>query len=167
MARWVVGLVVPCLVLAACGGSPPPPAPPAPTVVELNLKAAPDSNPTASGQGAPVALRIYQLGSTTSFEGAEFFQLFNGDAEILKSDVVKRDDVLLAPGQTRTITIEPTDAVKAIGVFAAYRDFRHATWRGTAEVPPHQTTRVAITAKAAGVTVSATPAPAPPAKPGS
>lgn len=166
MARWMFGVVLLALV-SACGGPPPPP-PLAPTVVELVLTAAPGANPTAAGQGAPVALRVYQLGSATNFNGAEFFQLFNGDAELLKSDVVKREDFLLAPGQTKRVTLTPGDAVKAIGVFAAYRDFQHATWRGGAEVPPNETTRVVVTAGAGGVTVKAEPVPpaANPKKPG-
>jgi type VI secretion system protein VasD len=152
--------------LAACGGPPPPPPLP-PTVVELTLTAASDANPSASGEGSPVMLRVYQLASSTAFNGAEFFPLFNGDADLLKSDLIKRDDLILSPGQTKTLTLMPKDDVTAIGVFAAYRDFQHAAWRGTAEVPPHQTTRVLVTASGHGVTVKADPAPAPPAKPGS
>ena len=168
-ARWLLrGAAL--ASLAACGGSPPPAPPLPPTAVEVKLIAAPDANPAASGRGAPVAVRVYQLASATNFGGAEFFPLFNADAEFLKSDLVKRDDVLLLPGQTKTLVLEPTDAVKAIGVFAAYRDFAHAAWRGVVAVPPHQATRVTVTAGARGITVAAEPAAAPaaaPAKPGS
>jgi type VI secretion system protein VasD len=138
------------LALAACGGpSPPPP----PTVVSLTLGATKDANPTLSGEGAPVVLRIYQLGSTSSFSAAEFFPLFNQDQTTLGADLIKRDELTLVPGQTRTLTLTPTEQVKAIGVFAAYRDFQHATWRGSADVPPHQTTKLAVQAAADGISV--------------
>ncbi len=159
MSRWLLRAAVLGFV-AACSSPPPPPPPP--TVVELTLTATADANPTESGQGAPVAVRIYQLGSTAGFSNAEFFPLFNGDSEILKSDLVKRDDYILAPGQTKTATLMPTDAVKAIGVFAAYRDFQRATWRGTADIPAHQTTRVTVTAGAGGITVKSEQVPPPP-----
>lgn len=166
MARWLLRAAV-LGSLAACAGPPPPPPLP-PTVVALTLTATADANPTESGQGAPVVVRVYQLASASGFGNAEFFQLFNKDADFLKSDLVKRDEFILAPGQTKTATLTPTDAVKAIGVFAAYRDFQGATWRGTANVPPNQTTRVTVTAGARGITVTSEQAPPPaPAKAGS
>ena len=161
MSRWLLRAAV-LGSLAACSSPPPPPPPPPPTVVELTLTATADVNPTESGQGAPVVVRIYQLGSTSGFGGAEFFPLFNNDAEILKSDLIKRDDYILAPGQTKTATLMPADAVKAIGVFAAYRDFQRVTWRSTADIPPHQTTRVKVVAGANGITVTAEQVPPPP-----
>lgn len=142
------------LGLAGCGGPPPPPEP---TVVQLVLTAAPDANPTQSGQGAPVMLRIYQLGSATGFGGAEFFPLFDQDQATLGPDLIHRDELILPPGQTRTLTLMPADPVKVLGVFAAYRDIQHAAWRGTTAVPPHRTTRVTVLAGAGGITVSAQP----------
>jgi type VI secretion system protein VasD len=137
--------------IVACSSPPPPP----PTVVNLTVSASPDVNPTDPGQAAPIVVRVYQLASPTSFEQAEFFQLFNQDQAFLKTDLVKRDDFLLAPGQTKTATLTPTDQVKALGVLAAYRDFQHATWRATVPVPPHQTTKVTITAGRDAVVVKA------------
>jgi type VI secretion system protein VasD len=134
--------------VAACSAPPPPP-----TVVQLTLTATPDVNPSPSGQGAPLVVRVYQLGSTSAFTGAEFFPLFNQDQATLGTDLVKRDELTLVPGQSRTLTLTPTEPVKAIGVFAAYRDFQHATWRGSADVPPHQTTKVTVTAAGDGISV--------------
>ena len=134
--------------VAACSAPPPPP-----TVVQLTLTATPDVNPSPSGQGAPLVVRVYQLGSTSAFTGAEFFPLFNQDQATLGTDLVKRDELTLVPGQTKTLTLTPTEPVKAIGVFAAYRDFRHATWRGSADVPPHQTTKVTVQAAGDGISV--------------
>jgi type VI secretion system protein VasD len=145
-------------MLASCAPPPPPP----PTVVQLTLTASPDANPTASGQGAPVQLVVYQLGSASGFSSAEFFQLFNQDQATLGADLIKKDQFTLAPGQSKTATLSPTDMVKSLGVFAAYRDFQHATWRATASVPAHQTTSITITAGHDGVTVATAPG-----KPGS
>jgi type VI secretion system protein VasD len=140
-------------VLVAVAACSAPPKPPPPTVVELTLTATPDANPSPSGQGAPLVVRVYQLGSTSAFTGAEFFPLFNQDQATLGADLVKRDELTLVPGQSRTLTLTPTEPVKAIGVFAAYRDFQHATWRGSADVPPHQTTKVTVQASGDGISV--------------
>jgi type VI secretion system protein VasD len=153
MVTWVYRAAALSLLVGIVSCSSPPPPPP--TVVNLTVSASPTVNPTASGQAAPIVVRVYQLGSTTGFEQAEFFQLFNQDQAFLKTDMVKRDDFLLTPGQTKTATLAPTDQVKALGVLAAYRDFQHTTWRATVPVPPHQTTNVTVSAGTDAVVVKA------------
>jgi len=145
--------------LAACSGAPPPP----PTIVNLTMTTTADVNPTAAGQGAPVALRIYQLGSSAGFEKAEFFRLYNSDSAALGSDIVKKDEYLLPPGTTRAVSVQPPGPVTTLGVFAGYRDFSHANWRATVPIPPNKTTNVTVKADAKGVTVQAAPAPDRPA----
>jgi len=161
MARWLsaalgFGIVA---ALAACAAPPPPPPP---TVVDLTLSATAAVNPAPDGTGAPVVLRVYQLAGTANFTGAEFFDLFNNDQTTLKTDLVKREDLTLAPGQSKTLTIQPTtDQTKAIGVFAAYRDYAGAVWHVTAEVPAHKTTKITVIAGKAGLAIKpASPAPA-------
>ena len=161
-AAFGIGLAA---LLAACASPPPPPPP---TQVVLTLTATPDVNPTPSGQGAPIVLRVYQLASTSGFTGAEFFDLFNNDQATLKSDLVKRDDVTLAPGQSKTLTLSPSDQVKSVGVFAGYRDYANATWRVTADIPPHKTTRITVQAGPTKLAIPPPPAaPAAGAQPGS
>ena len=148
--RMLTPLPVLCgLLLAGCGGPPPPP----PTVVEAKVSAAADAN-----GAAPVSLRIYQLVSPAGFEAAQFFPLFNGDAAVLKDDLVKRDDLLLAPGQSRSLTLSPPDRAKAIGVFGAYRDYEKVSWRGVAAIPPNATSVLSVTAGASGLSVKIEPA---------
>ncbi len=151
-------------LLAGCGAPPPPP----PTQVAVTLTAAANANPTPDGKGAPVVLRVYQLASTSAFNGAEFFDLFNQDQATLKTDLIKRDDVTLAPGQSKTLNLTPTDQAKSIGVFAGYRDYGHAIWRVTADIPPHKTTKITVQAGPTGLTISPPPGgPAPASQPGS
>jgi type VI secretion system protein VasD len=146
-------------VLAGCGAPPPPPPP---TVVNLSLSASADVNPTQAGQGAPIALRVYQLASTSAFSGAEFFQLFSQDQATLGADLVKRDDMIVAPGASKTLSLMPLDNVKAIGVFAAYRDYASGVWRASTAVVPHKTTQVTVTAGRTGIVLTAQPAPGAP-----
>ncbi len=102
-------------------------------------------------------VRVYQLSSAAGFEKAEFFRLLNNDTATLGADVVKKDEYLLPPGDTRTVRIEPPPSVKSLGVFAAYRDFGHVQWRGVAEIPEHKTTDVLVKADAKGIDVSSKP----------
>ncbi len=158
------GRLAAVVLLAALAGCAAPPPPPPPTLVNVTMTAAADANPTPTGQGAPVDLRIYQLGSQAGFSNAEFFPLYHQDATTLGADLVKRDDFILAPGQSKTVSLTPRDDVKAIGVFAGYRDFQHAAWRAAADIPAHQTTNLTITAGHDGIALKT--ATLPPQKPG-
>ncbi len=169
MGRWhqhAAGWSLPaCLVAAALAGCAGPPPPLPPTVVNITMQADASVNPTPQGQGAPVSMRIYQLGSAVNFGSAEFFPLYKDDATVLKTDLIKREELTLAPGQTKTDKLTPDDQVKAVGFFAGYRDFQQADWRGSAIIPPHQTTNITVTAGRSGIAVKTETLPPP--KPGS
>jgi type VI secretion system protein VasD len=143
------------LMLAAC--SSPPPPPPSPTIANVQLTASGDSNPTVDGQGAPVAVRVYQLASKSRFEGAEFHTLFSGDAAALGADPIAKDELILIPGKTKSLKLAPSDAVHAIGVFAAFRDFSQVAWRADCDLPAHQTTMITVTAGRDGIKLVAEP----------
>jgi type VI secretion system protein VasD len=148
------GLLTAMLLTIATGCSGPPPPPP-PTVVKAEVTAAMNVNLTPDGQGAPVETRVYQLGTKTVFDGAEFFPLYKADTATLGPDFVKKDQFLLIPGGAKTLTLSPPDTVHAIGVFAAYRDFANSKWRASVEIPAHQTTTITITMDNAGIKLDA------------
>ena len=66
---------------------------------------------------------------------------------------MKRDDIVVAPGQSKQVTLQPTDQVKAIGLLAAYRAYASATWRTVVDVTPHKTTQVTVTVGRTGIVV--------------
>jgi type VI secretion system protein VasD len=163
-----LGRLAPALLalglLSSLAGCAPPPPPP-PTVVALTLVATSDVNAAPGGPGAPLVVRVYQLSSDAAFSGAEFFQLFQQDAATLKTDLVKKDEYILAPGQTKTAALNPMSTVTEIGIFAAYRSFQTVTWRATVDVAPNKTTTINVQAGAKGIVVKTDPAAA--LKPGS
>ena len=138
-------------LLAGCA-SPPPPV--APTIVNATIDASADTN-----GGAPVAVRVYQLVSSAAFNGAQFFPLFDKDAATLKDDLVKRDNLLLPPGQSRTIVLQPEDRAHVVGVFVALRDYEHATWHAVADIPAHKTSTLTVAVTKAGVSLMIEPVP--------
>jgi type VI secretion system protein VasD len=142
------------VILAGC--SKPESLPPPPTAVSVQISAASDANPTPQGEGAPVAIRVYQLGGKSGFEGAEFFQIYHADAATLGPDLIKKDEFLLIPGASKVLDLMPDAPVQAVGVFAAYSDFQKATWRATADIPSHQSTKITITAGRDGLKLDAT-----------
>ena len=151
-ARRALVALLPLLGPGGCGSPPPPPPPP--TVAQVTLRAGPDINPTGAGQAAPVVVRVYQLASAAGFEKAEFRTLFAADAAALGADLVKKEEFLLTPGATKVEALTLPDAVTAVGVFAAFREFGTRTWRVTVPVPPHKTTPVSVAVDAAGLRVA-------------
>ena len=132
-------LLVAAIVLAGCSGAPKPPPP---GVVEVTLQAAPDINPDANGQAAPVVVRIYHLASPEKFRIADFFSLFDNDKAALGADLVSREEVSLTPGESRVLTTPLEPNVRVVGIIAAYRDIEHATWRVSTDVPATGTTKL-------------------------
>ncbi len=122
-------------LLAACAGS-------SPGSVDLTITAAKDINPDPAGRPSPVVLRIYQLAGGTQFQAADFFQLFEKETPTLGPDLVGREEVTIAPGATRTLSIALKPNAQAIGIAASFRDIDKATWRAVVEVPPTKTTKL-------------------------
>jgi type VI secretion system protein VasD len=130
-------LVLFCL---GCAGEPPAPPPPAPpTLLSLELNSKQNVNPDVSGKGAPVLLRIYELKDQTNFNGADFFALFDKEKAVLGGDLLRKQEFLLKPGETKTLQIEPGAETRYIGFFAAFRQLDNAQWRVIAPLALHQT----------------------------
>ncbi|HVB67443.1 MAG TPA: type VI secretion system lipoprotein TssJ [Acetobacteraceae bacterium] len=151
MMRWICKVAAFLLVaaVAGCGAPPPPP----PTVVVLQITATADANTGAGGAGAPIMLRVYQLAGTNAFDNADFFQIFNHDTATLGADLVHKDQFLLAPGSTKTVTLTPPDRATALGFFAAYGTLQSTTWRADSPIAAHKTTHLTVTVGRTALTV--------------
>ena len=134
------------VALFGCAG------PPEPTVVELTLRAALDINPSRDGRPSPVVVHVYQLQSLTTFIEADFFQLTDQAVATLGSALVAQEELVLTPGETKTIVREFKPEAGFLGVLASYWDIDHAVWRASAQVPPNQ--RTALEARLRAVTVA-------------
>jgi type VI secretion system protein VasD len=129
------------LALAHC--APPPPPPP---VLNLTIVGAADQNPDATGRASPVAVRIYELGGTAKFSQADIFALKDNEAKTLGTEeATSSQEYLIAPGDTKKVTIDLKPMVSAIGVAVLYRDIDHASWRATAPAQPNGPTNLTAT----------------------
>ena len=100
------------LLLAGCG-------PEEPTILTVTAQGMPGMNPGAGGSDRPVTLTILQLTGSGAFDAADYFAL-QDPASALGSDLVRSDQLVLAPGgrASRDITIQPTTSV--IGVVGGF-----------------------------------------------
>ncbi|WP_242482214.1 type VI secretion system lipoprotein TssJ [Thiocystis violacea] len=135
-------LALPALLVAGCGKKPAvkeatPPAPtPAPAAtpkptpkLSIEIRAAGDANRGPGGKGLPVVVRVYTLKSPGVFSTADFFSLYDRDAEVLGTDLIARDEVTLAPGQFLPLERELDPTAGYLGAMAAFRDIDHSHWR--------------------------------------
>ena len=124
-----------------------------PTVVDLDLRAAPNLNPDASGRASPLRLRFYELKSVSVFNGADFFSLYDHDKEVLAADLVVREEIQVEPGMQKRFTRKPGPDTKFIAVLAPYRDIDHAKWRAALEIRANKTTGVELSVERLAVSL--------------
>lgn len=128
------------LCLMGCTSNPPvQPPPPPPTVINLKIEPAANLNADIKGNGAPVMLRVYELREPAGFNTADFFALFNNEKTTLGADLVRKQELLLQPGEAKTLSLSPDDTVQSVGFFAAFRTLDTARWRALVDVKTHQT----------------------------
>jgi len=141
-------------MLSACS-SPVVPAKPDPTVVTVSLAATDRINVDARKRANPVVVRLYFLKNAAAFDVADFFSLFDKDTEVLGDAVVAHDEIVLKPGETRTLDPRVAEGAKVLAVLAAFRDVDRAAWRATAPVVANRTNEVTVSLDGTRVTVAA------------
>lgn len=143
-------LLVLASLLAACGA-----APPKPTIVQGSVEAGADINPDRRNRASPVTVRIYELKTVAVFERADFFSVWDREAETLGGDLLGRDEIQLVPGERRQFerTLQPD--TRHVAVVAAFRDLERAQWRASTVVIPNRTQMLTISLGTKSVSVSA------------
>ncbi|SEN18296.1 type VI secretion system protein VasD [Paracoccus alcaliphilus] len=136
------------VMLAGCGAEAPTP----PTVLAVTAQGSAGMNPGPDGADRPVTVSILQLSGTAAFDGADYFAL-QDPAAALGSELVRAEQIVLAPGGSgaRSIAVQP--GVTAIGVTAGFRDPTGRTVRQRIAVPP-ASTGLSISVGRGGLTVS-------------
>ena len=114
--------------LTSCGGKPPKEEKP-PPVLRINMAVETDANRGPGGQALPIVVRLYELKAQGAFSSADFFSLYDRESETLGGELISREEVTLAPGQTRKIQKNLNPETRYLGVLGAFRDIDHAAWR--------------------------------------
>src|SRR5262245_59569093 len=124
---WSIALA---LVASTCAS-----APPKPSKARVALTASADSNPDATGRPSPIVVRVYQLKGEAAFANADFFALYDDEQKVLGSELIGRDEFVLAPAERRTVEVAVSGAARFVGIIAAFRDIRNSEWRVVVPAP--------------------------------
>ncbi len=110
--------------LAACKS-----APPKPKILTLSVAVSADANPDGQNRPSPIVIRVYQLKDDAAFKDADFFALYDKEQATLAAALISRQEFEVAPGTQKALDYQLSLDARFIGVAAAYRDIRDASWR--------------------------------------
>jgi len=96
---------------------------------------------------------VFELKASGKFGSADFLSLYERPDKTLGSDLARRDEVLLAPGESKTISLTFQEGSGYLGVVGGFRRFGEARWRALAEVPRAATSHFLVRADALSVTI--------------
>ena len=127
-------------LLSACGGAPPKPDP-----LGIQISATADVNPDMEGRPSPVILHIMELNSTEQFNRLDYMGLTQPSGGALGTDLLGKTQVVLQPGESKSMPMDLNPQTTAIGLVAGYRDIDNAAWRKTVPVTQGTTKGISIT----------------------
>lgn len=105
------------------------------TRLQISISTANNVNPDEKLRPNPIEIRIYELKSAQVFENSDFFSLQNKDKEILGSDMLVKDVLVLRPGEQHKIERQSDNETTALGILAGYRDLGKSQWRLIERLP--------------------------------
>lgn len=143
-------------LLSGCAS---PPKPPALTTLTATVAATQNANPDARNRPSPIVVRVYELRTTATFNGADFFALFDKDRETLAADLVTRDEFTIRPGDSVPINREAKSETRHIAVIAVFRELERSVWRASAPVALGQNNRISVAVDGRNVSLTVAAAP--------
>ncbi|MBD9564863.1 type VI secretion system lipoprotein TssJ [Pseudomonas sp. PDM09] len=132
--------------------------------IELHFHAIAGLNPGATGQPAPVRVRIFELKNAATFGRSDYFALAERAQATLGADLIDQDEVLIQPGQQLSLQRDLDPATRHIGVLVGYRELDQSLWRAVMNVPPRQYTEYQISLDVRAVRSAVVVSPSSPAQ---
>jgi len=123
------------------------------TAISVDIIATSNLNPDVNSRPSPVVVRLYQLKTPGKFEAADFNSLYNNDAATLGSDLVKREEYILRPGELQQYKNEPSDEARYLGVVAAFRNIDSAGWKSQIIIPQGQRSEIKVLLESLNVAI--------------
>ena len=136
-------------LLSACAGGPPPREP-----LNMQITATADVNPDMQGRPSPVILHIIELSSTEQFNRLDYMGLTQPSGAGLGADLLGKNQMVLQPGESKSLPMELNPLTSAIGLVAGYRDIDNAIWRKVVPVTQGGTKGISITLEQTQITTT-------------
>jgi type VI secretion system protein VasD len=134
---------------AACGGPPPP------AVLTLTIVGGADQNPDPGGQPLSVGVHLFELASRAKFDTADVFGLTEHEPATLGTDDLGSQQIVVRPGETKTITDQLKPGTQFIGIAVLFRDIDRSHWRAVSAVASSGPSKLILTIQ--GLTATLAP----------
>jgi type VI secretion system VasD/TssJ family lipoprotein len=129
MARFVFLFTV-AVLLIACSGP-----------LEMQVRGDDQMN----GGGNPAVVRIYQLSGESSFRRTTAADFWANDVAQIRDELIGRpQDVMVYPGEARSLTLEPSEGAQFIGFAVDLRNPNRDLWRAIHPVSDLKGERVTL-----------------------
>lgn len=134
--RKLVGLLFISMIVVSCGNNQPTKEN---NQVIVHLNADTDINLNNQGQPSPIRITLYSVKSIQDFENTDYFSLVDTKNSQLQAIASPVYQIVLKPGDNKTITLKLASDSRAIGIVGGYRDINHAAWIKTLAWPMSNT----------------------------
>jgi len=143
----------------------------------VKITASDNINPGDDGKPLSVAVHVYQLKDSGSFNSADLKKLYTNPESVLGSGLIGKQDITIEPGRDDEITVDRSSGAKYLGVAAFYKDYKKnppPQWKQAVSISPAKGYEIdSVNVQLADVKVSADvkkskveePAPLPPPGP--
>jgi type VI secretion system protein VasD len=101
----------------------------------MHINATPFLNPDRSGRSSPINLMIYQLKTPANFRRGTYSELVYHTGSFLGAELIDKTSKMIRPGSQSTVIQLLDSSAHYVGIIAAYRRLRRATWRRVFKVP--------------------------------
>jgi len=125
-------------LLSACAGAPKR------ENLGLQISATADVNPDMQGRPSPIILHVMELNSTEQFNRLDYMGLTQPSGAALGAELLGKNQVVLQPGESKTLPLELNPMTTDIGLVAGYRDIDNAAWRKTIPITQGKTKGISI-----------------------
>ncbi|ANN68575.1 type VI secretion system lipoprotein TssJ [Bordetella bronchialis] len=125
-------------VLAGCSST----ARQVPIPYAIVLSADPRVNPDTNRRPSPIQVTVYELKSPGTFQSRDYYALQADPQAALGKDLLNSDQVIVKPGETRTLERPGNPEARAVGIVAGYRDLENSRWRLVVPLPEAQNTNI-------------------------
>jgi len=125
------------------------------TDIKLTFIVDKNINPDEHQRPSPVFVRLYELKSSTVFSKADFIDLYEQDATLLKTDLVGKQVLKpFSPGDTREERLVLQDTTREVGLYVEFSQYRGSTFRAVFPIVANNVRGNSFNVKISGTTIT-------------
>lgn len=125
------------------------------TNLRLLITAAADINPNHHSRSSPLIIRLYELKDASSFENADFVDIYERDEELLATSLLGRHFLkAVVPGEERQERLVLSPGTTHVGLFAEFAQYRGSGYKLVFPVTQHNVIRDLVNVSLTGTEMS-------------